>query len=150
MTPRADGRWTQEPHTADQHSTVKITEGFVRLKYEVDAARGLVTITGDYAGPEEWRALLSSVAADPDFRPGLNFVRDLRTSEQPVDAKTVLGIMAVVREFWDHLGVRKAVMVTGLRVDFPAMMAAALAQEPMLPCRAFSSYDDAMAWLAEP
>jgi hypothetical protein len=61
-----------------------------------------------------------------------------------------VGIMAVVREFWDRLGVRKAVIVTRPGIDFPAMMAAALAQDPMLPFRAFASYEDAMNWLAEP
>jgi hypothetical protein len=122
----------------------------MRLKYELDAARGLVTISGDYSGPEEWRALLGSVARDAGFRAGLNFVRDLRGSEHPVDARTVVGIMTVVREFWDRLGVRKAVIVTKPGVDFPAMMATALAEEPTLPFRAFTSYDDAMTWLAEP
>ena len=119
------------------------------LEYRIDAGAGIVTITGDYADAGEWRVLLRTVAHDPDFRPGSAFIRDLRASSHPVDAETVVGIMAVVREFWSQLGVRRAAIVTRPGIDLPAMMAHALAEEAHLPVRAFTSYEDAMMWLRE-
>src|ERR687885_338397 len=99
------------------------------LAYRIDAAAGIVTISGDYADAEGWRALLSAIRNDPDFRPGLSFIRDLRGSKNPVSPETVVGIIAVVREFWMPLGVRRAAMVTRPGIDVPAMVAHALADD---------------------
>jgi hypothetical protein len=122
---------------------------YVPLTHHIDTETGIVTITGDYAEPHEWRALLTAVAADPSFRRGLAFVRDLRASTNPVDPRTVVGIMTVVRAFWSQLGVRRAAIVTRPGIDVAAMVADALAQDAQMPLRAFTSHDDAMAWLAE-
>ena len=117
------------------------------LSYAIDSDAQLVTITGDYADAAGWRALLSAVAADPRYRRGSGFIRDLRAAEHPVDAKTVIGIIAVVREFWDVLGVSRAAMVTRLAIDTPATVAEALAHDQRVALRAFTSYDEAVAWL---
>jgi hypothetical protein len=119
------------------------------LQHAIDSETGIVTITGDYAEPREWRELLAAVAQSPSFRPGLAFVRDLRASNHPVSAQTVIGIMAVVREVWSTMGVRRAAIVTRPGIDVPAMVADALAQDAAIPLRAFTSYEDAMEWLAE-
>jgi hypothetical protein len=119
------------------------------LTYRIDPARELVTITGDYAEPAEWRVLLSAVAADSAYRRGFSFIRDLRASEHPVSAQTVIGIIAVVRQFWVQLGARRAAVVTGPGIDLPAMMAQALADDAHIPLRAFSSWEDAVSWLRE-
>jgi hypothetical protein len=119
------------------------------LSHVIDSTTGMVTITGDYADAREWRELLTAVARDPSFRRGLAFVRDLRTSERPVSAETVVGIMAVVQELWSKLGVHRAAVVTRPGIDLPAVVADALAQEAAIPLRAFTSYDDAMSWLAQ-
>ena len=119
------------------------------LSYSIDAANSIVTITGDYAEPGEWRLLLAAVAADPRYRRGGSFLRDLRTSRNPVDAKAVVGIMTVVREFWKELGVHRAAIVTRPGIDFPAVMAEALAEDHALPLRVFNAHDDAVRWLKE-
>ena len=75
------------------------------LSYSIDSNRQIVTITGDYTDAQGWRTLLEAVAADPSYQRGFGFIRDLRASDHPVDAETVIGIIAVVREFWDVLGV---------------------------------------------
>ena len=93
------------------------------LDYRIDTANRIVTITGDYTDGAGWREMLSAVAADPDYRRGFGFLRDVRASEHPVDAATVIGIIAVVREFWDVLGVRRAAILTRRTVDNPAVMA---------------------------
>jgi hypothetical protein len=54
-----------------------------------------------------------------------------------------------VREFWPHLGARRAAMVTRPAIDVPAMVAHALADEADIALRAFTSYEDAVAWVRE-
>ena len=117
------------------------------LTYAIDADAQLVTITGDYTDAAGWRTLLTAIAADPRYLRGCGFIRDLRTAEHPVDAKTVIGILTVVREFWEVLGVRRAAMVTRLAIDTPAIVAEALAQDQRVALRAFTSYDEAVAWV---
>ena len=119
------------------------------LAYQIDPASHIVTITGDYAAAAEWKALLANLASDPDYRRGFNFVRDLRASAHPVDAQTVTGILAVVKQVWDVLGVHRAAIVTRRGIDLPASVAHALADLEGIPLRAFTSYDDAVRWLNE-
>jgi hypothetical protein len=119
------------------------------LAYRIDPLQRIVTITGDYAEPAEWRTLLAEVSADPEYHRGFSFIRDLRASEHPVSAQAVIGIIAVVRAYWEKLGVYRAAIVTRPGVDVPAMMAAALAEDEHIPLRAFTLYDDALAWVTE-
>ena len=119
----------------------------VPLAYAIDQQQGLVTITGDYAEPQEWRTLLTRIAADERCAPGFGFLRDLRGSHHPVSAEAVAGIIAVVREFWATLGVRRAAILTRPGIDIPATIAHALAEDERIPLRAFTSYDDALEWL---
>lgn len=119
------------------------------LTYHLDRQRAIVTITGDYAEPVEWRALLGTIARDPDYRRGFSFLRDLRASAHPVSAPTVVGIIAVVKQFWGALGAHRAAIVTKPGIDVPALIAEALAGDEDIPLRAFTSYDDAVSWLQE-
>jgi hypothetical protein len=119
----------------------------VPLAYRIDPAARIVTITGDYAEAAEWRRLLTALMDEKSFGPGFSFIRDLRTSEHPVSAETVVAIIAVVREFWDRLGAHRAAIVTRPGIDNPAMVAHALADHEHIPLRAFTSYEDAVAWL---
>ncbi len=118
------------------------------LSYRIDPNARIVTITGDYADAEGWRAMLTAVAKDPAYRPGFNFLRDLRHAEHPVSAEAVIGIVAVVRKFWDVLGVSRAAIVTRPgTIDYPAVVAQALASDEHIALQAFPSYDEAIAWL---
>ena len=119
------------------------------LTYRIDPDERIVTITGDYAEPAEWRTLLGAVATDARYRRGFSFIRDLRTSEHPVNAEAVVGIIKVVRDYWHKLGAHRAAIVTRPGVDVPAVMAEALAEDEHLPLRAFTSFDDAVRWLWE-
>ncbi len=119
------------------------------LTYRIDAGQRIVTITGDYAEPAEWRQLLGAVAQDPAYARGFSFIRDLRWSEHPVSAESVIGIIAVVREFWERLGAHRAAIVTRPGIDNPAMIAHALADHEQLPLRAFTTLEDALAWIRE-
>lgn len=121
----------------------------VALSYDIQAARQLVVISGDYAEPDEWRVVLTRIADDPAYRAGSSFIRDLRHAEHPVSAQVVMGIIAVVREFWPRLGTHRAAMVTRHRIDVPAVVAEALASDEQMPLRAFTSYEDAIRWVSE-
>jgi hypothetical protein len=117
------------------------------LHYTIDPARRLVTITGEYSQPDEWRELLLRVLNDPLREPGFAFLRDLRQATTPVDAATVVGIIAVVRRYWPQLRPSRAAIVTPRGIDSAALVAHALADAQHIPLRAFTSYDDAMEWL---
>lgn len=117
------------------------------LAYRIDG--DIVTISGDYAEPGQWRSLLAAVAGDPGYRPGSCFVRDLRGSAHPVSVEAVMGIIDVVRQFWEPLNVRRAAIVTGPVESDPAVIAHALADADDIPLRTFTTYDDALAWLRE-
>ena len=121
----------------------------MRLSYRIDPMRRIVTITGDYADADAWRALLTEVAADPDYRSGSSFLRDQRDSVNPVSAETVVRIMAVVREFWQALRVHRAAIVTKAGLTDPAVIAHALADDQNIPLRAFTDYEEAVSWLQE-
>ena len=119
------------------------------LSYRIDPLQGIVTITGDYTDAAGWRELLSEVSRDPHYRPGFGFLRDLRASTHPVSSQVVKGIIGVVREFWATLGTSRAAIVTGHGIDYPALIAEALADDEQLALRAFTSYDEAVSWLNE-
>ena len=118
------------------------------LSYRIDPVAKIVVITGDYADAEGWRMMLSAVADDPAYRSGFNFLRDLRNAEHPVSAEAVIAIVTVVRKFWDVLGVSRAAIVTRPgAVDYPAVVAQALADDEHIALQAFPSYEEAVAWL---
>ena len=119
------------------------------LSYTIDRRDGIITITGEYSSDTEWRALLTAVLRDPDYRRGLAFLRDLRAAKYPVDASTVVRIMGVVREFWPALGATRGAIVTSRHLEEPAVIAHALAEAEQLPLRAFTSYEAAVEWLRE-
>jgi hypothetical protein len=119
------------------------------LSYQIDAGARIVRILGDYAEPREWHTLLAAIAADQRTTNGYGFLRDLRHSGAPVSAESVVGIIAVVRQFWSTLGVRRAAIATRPGIDVPAMVAEALAEDERIPLRAFNSYEEAVAWLQE-
>jgi hypothetical protein len=120
------------------------------LSYTIDEAAQLVTITGEYSAADDWQELLARVLADPRRRPGFAFLRDLREATHPVDAATVIGIIAVVRQFWPHLRPSRAAILTRHDIDPAAMVAHALADAENIPLQAFNSYDVAMEWLRGP
>lgn len=121
------------------------------LTYRIDPVRRIVTILGDYADAAGWRAVLGAIAADPEYQRGSSFLRDQRGGEHPVSPETVVEILAVIREFWERLGVHRAAVLTGRGSDDgPAMVAEALATSDEMPIRAFTDYEEALRWIQGP
>ena len=119
------------------------------LDYRIDSGERLITITGEYAGAEEWQALLNRILQDPQLQPGCGFLRDLRAAMTPVDAAAVVGLMDAVRRFWPLLKPCRAAVLTTRQFDPAALAAHALADTHGLPLRTFNDYDNAIAWLRE-
>lgn len=119
------------------------------LNYVIDSTQRLIIITGEYAGAEEWKALLARILHDPRWRANLAFLRDLRGATMVVDAETVVGIMDAVRRFWPLLSPARAAILTPREFDPAALTAHALADAHRLPLRMFTSYEAAIEWLRE-
>jgi hypothetical protein len=117
------------------------------LAYTIDPTQRIITITGEYAGADEWRALLDRVLNDPQRQPGFAFLRDLRSATTPVTAATVVGVMDVVRQLWPLLQPAGIAVLTPLEVDPAALTAHAIADAEDMPLKVFRSYDDAVEWL---
>jgi hypothetical protein len=119
------------------------------LSYSIDPDNEFVTIVGDFSNAEGWQSMLNAIASDPLYKRGFSFIRDLRDSAYPVDVATVSRIIAVVDQFWSVLGAHRAAIVMGPTHQDPALVAHALAEYHHLPIRAFTSFDDAVAWVRQ-
>jgi len=118
------------------------------VEYRIDSVQRLIIVTGDYATPEEWTALLARVLADPDRRPGFGYLRDLRSVTSGVDVATIRQVVAVFRKVWSQLEISRAALVATAAVDSIAI-AQVLATEAQMPLGAFTSYDAAVEWLRD-
>jgi hypothetical protein len=119
----------------------------VTLTYIIDPGQRLITILGEYAGREEWKALLSQVLHDPRYQPRFCFLRDLRAATTPADAATVVGVMETWQSFWDLLQPTRVAVLTSREVDTAALTAHAWADAAEMPLKVFHSYQDAIQWL---
>jgi hypothetical protein len=117
------------------------------LAYTIDTEQRLITITGEYASAEAWKALLSRMLHDPRRESGFAFLRDLRLATTPVDAATVAQIIEAVKGFWPYLQPSRVAILTPSELDPAALAAHALADAHQLPMQMFTSYREAVAWL---
>jgi ketosteroid isomerase-like protein len=121
----------------------------VTLRYTIDAQKKLVTILGDHSDDNEWKDLLTRVLGDPRRRAGFAVLRELEYAASPTSAATVVRIMDLVWAFWPQLQPSRAAILTPSTTDTAALVAHALADAQGMPIRAFTSRDEAMAWLNE-
>lgn len=119
------------------------------LVYTIDSEQSLLTISGEYAGPDEWTRLLTRVLGDPRCQPGLAMLRDLRDATTPTDAGTVVEVINVVREFWPKLQLSRYAVVTSLNMDPAALVAQAVADREDIPMRIFMTCEEALQWLQQ-
>jgi hypothetical protein len=119
------------------------------LVYTIDSDQRLITIAGEYAGPDEWKSILSRVLGDPRCQPGLLMLRDLRDATTPTNAETVVEVLNVVREFWPKLQLSRYAVVTPLSMDPAALVAQAIADREEMPMRIFSTCEEALQWLRQ-
>jgi hypothetical protein len=118
------------------------------IEYRIDSPRRLIIVTGGYATPEEWTALLARLIADPERRPGFGYLRDLRSVPGDANVDAVKAVVAVFRQVWPQLELSRAALVTGAAIG-AAAVAQVLATEQEMPLEAFTSYADAVDWLRD-
>ena len=131
----------------DAGSRATIT--LVPLRYSVDSQRRLVTISGDFRSPREWVTLASRLLRDPAVKGQFAFIRDLRGVSRMHSAATVLTVFRTVQRFWPTLAPSKGAIVTDQGNHHAAQVAQTLADAENLPIRAFTSYDEAIEWIAQ-
>jgi hypothetical protein len=117
------------------------------LAYTINPHARLITITGEYAEPAEWRELLQRLLSDQRREPGSRILRDLREASTPIETASVVQLMEVVRHFWPLLQPSRAAILTPHQFDPAAMVAHALADTHGLAIQVFNSIDAAMEWL---
>lgn len=121
----------------------------VPLAYQIDPTERLVTITGEYGTPDDWRTLLTHILHDPLLQPGFAFLRDRRGAAADVDVATVVGVVDAIRRFWPHIQPSRAAILISRGCDSRAIAASGLADGHGLSIKAFTSYDAAVTWLRQ-
>jgi hypothetical protein len=119
------------------------------LAYEVDPAERIVTISGEYGTPDDWRTLLTQILHDPLMQPGFAFLRDRRGVAAEVEIATVVGVVDAIRRFWPHIRPSRAAILVSRGCDPRAIAASGLADGHGLSIKAFTSYDEAVTWLRQ-
>lgn len=120
------------------------------LDYSIDVAARLVTITGQIATVEEWKDLLVRILQDPQLQPGFAFLRDRRGAIASTDVgTTVVAIVDATRRFWPHIQPSRAAILVSRKSDAGAAAAHALAEAHGFCVKAFTSYEEAIAWLRQ-
>ena len=120
-----------------------------RLDYVVDSDERLVTIVGEYGDAEDWKTLLARILHDSRVQPGFAFFRDRRGATSPIDIATVIGVMDAIRRFWPDIRPSRAAIMIARESELVAIAAQTLATSCGLSIRAFTSYEEARAWLRQ-
>jgi hypothetical protein len=118
------------------------------LDYTVYPDQRLVVISGEFTSPSEWMVLAGRLLGDTRVNAGFAFLRDLRGIHHTHSATTVLSVFRVVQRFWPNFNPFKGAIVTDDGNHHAAQVAQALADSSDLPIRVFTSYEEAVEWLA--
>lgn len=105
-------------------------------------------------GAEEVFEAFQEILADPDYRPGMNFLRDTRFAQLPDNwSYTRFRTVSAPRlqELWAQMGVCKLAWVAGqgrnYRLANQAAMMNRLALSGMVERQPFVNLEDALVWL---
>ncbi len=122
------------------------------VSYTIDPTARLVqfVISGEFESADIM-TLLRSVAADPNFQAGFDFLSDNRLVTRPVTTEQVKLMASFVAHGPPIFVGARAAFVTNSAASFGMMrMFASLAEEISLDVRVFSDVDAAGAWLSQP
>lgn len=121
--------------------------------YSIDVGRRFVSLYWDeFPTLEQLREVVENAVADPEFKPGMNFLWDRRpgtpntaTVEYLRDAVYYLQILG------EQVGNHAWAIVTHTAADFgKARMIEAMTDRGQVTVRAFQSRDEAEEWLRHP
>jgi len=118
------------------------------LTYEIAADEPIVTVRGDFATPEEWHTLLTSLGYELADRAGcIAVLRDRRAAVAPMDPPTIIAILDVVARLWSGVRLCGVAILTREADDVPGQISVAVADSRGIPLMAFHSEDAARSWL---
>ena len=129
-----------------------IHRGSVTISYAIEPAARRVTIRVD--GPttyEDWESSIRTVLADPQYRPGFDFLSDRRTADPPptIDmVRRAVGFFELNRPRFGDC--RWALVVSGPAAYGMGRMAEALAAETGVRVKVFTQMTAADEWLRHP
>lgn len=113
--------------------------------YEILSEQSLVRITiHDYPTFDEWEKMMLQIFADPQFRPGFDFLSDKREVHGAASTEHVEAVAHFYRRHEGKMG-RWAIVVQG-----PLAFGMARMTESYCPgdrVRAFTDMDEAMLWI---
>ena len=118
------------------------------LTYEIARDESIVTVRGDFATADEWRALLKDIEQDLSDHAGcIGILRDRRAAVAPMDPHTIMSILDVVAQSWSGLRLCGVAILTRDADDVPGQISVAIADSRGIPLMAFDSEDAARGWL---
>jgi hypothetical protein len=120
----------------------------VPIRNEIDKQAGLVRITIEGRTDEqEWLDSVSELGKDPDFRPSMNLLIDVRHHETVASSDMMWKIGRMVGP--DASNSRWAIVVSRLVSVGMSNMLSALVQEAGIKVKAFEDMDEAEKWVRE-
>lgn len=122
------------------------------VSYSIDPTARLVqfVVSGEFESADIM-TLLRSVAADPKFEQGFDFLSDNRQVTRPITTEQVRLMTSFVAHGPPIFVGARAAFVTASAASFGMIrMFASLAEDIALDARAFDNIEAARAWLSEP
>jgi hypothetical protein len=121
--------------------------------YRIDNERKLVSLYwSDFPTMSELRQVVADVVADPEFRPGMNFLWDRKPGlPNPADVEYIRDAAYYLQLFAEQVGPHAWAIVAHNAADFgKARMLETMSDQSKVTIRAFQSRGDAEEWLRNP
>jgi hypothetical protein len=117
----------------------------MRFFYEIMPAQSLVLVTYEFHPTyRQWTELMKQAFADPQFRPGFDFIFDKRGAGEAASSEYAEAVASFVRKHADKIG-RSAIVVRGALAFGMSRMTEGYA--PQNRVRVFTEMEEAKAWL---
>ena len=112
-------------------------------------ANGLVYITGaSQATPQDWRAALNAILADPRHRPGMGLLQDHRATTRAPNTAEIQGAAAFLRSRSERLGIARWALVVEKDVSYGmGRIAGVVFARTSIVSRVFRDIAEAEAWV---
>lgn len=117
----------------------------MRFFYEIMPEQSLVLVTYEFHPTyRQWAELMSQVFADPQFKPGFDFLFDKREAGDAATSEYAQAVASFNRKHGDKMG-RCAILVQGMLAFGMSRMTEAYSPKDCV--RVFTEMDEARAWL---
>jgi len=118
----------------------------VPIHHDVDKEAGILRISVEGLTTEEdWTGMLAAIAADPDFRPSMGLLIDVRKHESIASSEVMWKISQ--RAGADATNARWAIVVSRVVSEGMSFMLSALVEKSGFQVKVFREIDKAEAWL---